>query len=400
MRKKIAVLLLWVFAVPVCSTAAADTFTHKTKDVVYHGYSKQALKNGKNVIITRENGPVEINSAEYDVEYNAEGRNNFVSQLTVIDEIATEFETKAFEKAIVEEADKGPLFILIEIDTPGGSVSLCKRLCAAISSLRFCPTVAYIKGGENGGAYSAGAAVSLACDKIYMAPATSIGAATSIVVTDEGYAVDLKEAYGETVGEKFSSAWRSYFASLAQQNERSGAIARAMVDKDIDVIEVKRNGKSLYIESKDKRPADTQVRILCKGGELLTLSANEAADCGIAGGVVESRQVLMSQEKIPNAPVIASQTLLDAQEEFEKVVRKFNKLVERMDLKFKELEAKSESGYLRRNTALRDYEAIIKNAEYILKLKRTYPDIPYEEETLISALNQFKANYNAIKAMR
>ena len=98
--------------------------------------------------------------------------------------------------------------------------------------------------------------------------------------------------------------------------------------------------------------------------------------------------------------VVESQIQITAKEEFEKVVRKFNTLVERLDLKFKEIEAKSDSHSLTRSQAMRDYEAIIKNAEYLLKLKRAYPDIPYEEETLISALNTFKANYNAIKAMR
>lgn len=398
MNKKCITLML--LATVLQGIIAADTFTHRTKDIVYHGFSKQQLQNGKNVIITPDPSPVEINCAEYDVAYNAIGRKNMVSLLTIGDEIVSDYETQAFEEAIVEEADKGPLFILIEIDTPGGEVDLCKRLCAAITELRFCPTVAYIKGGKNGGAYSAGAAVSLACDKIYMAPATSIGAATSFAVTDEGYAYDLKEIYGETIGEKFNSAWRSYFASLAQQNDRSGAIARAMVDKDINVIEVQRNGQSLYVESKDRRPSDILIRTLCKPGELLTLSAPEAFECDVAAGIVESRQTLLAEENVPDAPVLESKRLLEAKEEFEKVVRKFNTLVERLDLKFKELEAKSASRSLTRNQAMRDYEAIIKNAEYLLKLKRSYPDIPYDEEMLISALNTFKANYNAIKAMR
>jgi len=378
----------------------ADTFTHRTKDIVYHGYAQQALQNGQTVIVTQEAGPVEINDTEYTVEYNTRGRKDVVPVLSIDEVIVTELETKAFEDAIIEEADKGPLFIVIEIDTPGGVVSLCKRLCAAIVGLRYCPTVAYIKGGQNGGAYSAGAAVSLACDKIYMAPATSIGAATSIAISEEGYAYDLKDVYGETIGEKFSSAWRTYFASLAQQNQRSGAIARAMVDKDIDVIEVQRDGQSVYVETKDKRPSDRIIRTLCKEGELLTLSANEAVACRVANGVAESRQALLTQEHVPNTPIVENQKLNEAREEFEKVVRKFNTLVERMDLKFKELEAKSDGQALTRSQALRDYEAIIQNAEYILKLKRTYPDIPYEEETLMRALNTFKANYNAIKAMR
>ena len=138
MKKMIAILTL--FFVVFMGTGTADTFTHKTKDVVYHGFMMQAVKDGKNIIQTQEKGPVEVNAAEYDVVYDTTGRNNFVSALSIIDAIETDYETQAFEEAIAEEADKGPLFILIEIDSPGGRVSLCKRLCAAITHLHTCPT--------------------------------------------------------------------------------------------------------------------------------------------------------------------------------------------------------------------------------------------------------------------
>jgi len=389
--------LLFAVLYTVCS---ADTFKHKSKDIVYHGYAKQELVNGKNIIVTPENETLELNLAEYDVENNSTGRNNFVSLLSITDGIELDFETKIFEESIVEEADKGPLFILIEIDTPGGNIGLCKRLCAAITNLRYCQTFIYIKGGKNGGAFSAGAAVSLACNKIYMAPATSIGAATSIIIGSDGHISDMKETFGETVGEKFNSAWRSYFASLAQEHNRSGAIAKAMVDKDISVVEVDRGGKRLFVESKDQRPDDISVRTLCKRGELLTLSATEALSCHVADAVVESRQAMLIEAGFPNAPVIECEKLVQAKEEFEKVVRKFKKLNERLDLKFKELEAQYANHSLTQSQALRSYEAIIKNAEYLLKLKRSYSDIPYEEEDLISAINSLKARYTAIKSMR
>ena len=173
-----------------------------------------------------------------------------------------------------------------------------------------------------------------------------------------------------------------------------------MVDKDISVLEVKRDGKSIYVESKDQRPSDTVVRTLCKKGELLTLSAPEAVSCNVAAAIVTSRQELLAAEGVPNAPVIENEKVAQAKDDFEKVVRKFNSLSERLDLKFKELDAKNQSRALTRNEALRDYEAIIKNAEYLLKLKRSYPDIPYEEESLIRAINSLKANYTAIKAIR
>lgn len=395
---KTQILVLFVFVVG--SLCGADTFKHKKKDLIYHGYATSTMKSGKNVVMTQEKGALELNLAGYDVEFNSTGRNSFISVLSIDDVIALEHATKAFEEAIVEEADKGPLMILIEIDTPGGRVDLCKRLCAAISGVRYCKTVAYINGGENGGAYSAGAAVSLACDEIYLVSAVSIGAATMITANAKGEVADMKKAYGEAVGEKYNSAWRSYLASLAEENNRSGALAKAMADKDIVVIEVNRKGQRFFIEPNDKKPGDTVVRTVCKKGELLTLSANEAVACDIAAGITESRQSLLFKAGIPDASIVENVKLIEAKEEFEKVVRKFDKLNERLDLKFKELQAKAKRGALTRSAAIRDYNAIVKNGEYLLKLKRSYPDIPYSEETLVSFINDVKAEVSAIKAMR
>ena len=392
---------IWVVLIFVISgLSTADTFTHKQKDIVYHGYATSQLKNGKNIVVTQEKGPIELNLASYDTEYNREGRNNFVALLSINDVIALEHATQAFEEAIVEEADKGPQLILIEIDTPGGRVDLCKRLCAAISKVRYCKTVAYIKGGENGGAYSAGAAVSLACDEIYLVPGVSIGAATMIMASSDGRVSDMKKAYGETVGEKYNSAWRSYLASLAEENNRSGAIAKAMADKDIAVIEVKRHEQSFFIEPQDKQTGDKVVRTVCSKGELLTLSANEAVACNIAAGITESRQSLLRTVGIPDAKVIENVKQAEAEKEFEKVVRRFKKLNERLDLKFKELVAKGQRNALTRSEAMRDFDAIVKNGEYLLRLKRSYPDIPFSEESLIEFVNDVKSEYAAIKAMR
>ncbi len=396
MGGKLLVVSLLVFQ----GFCLADTIQHKSKDIVYHGYATQQLNNGKNIVVTQEQGTIELNLAEYTIEFNPTGRSNFVSSLSITDAIMSELQTKKFEEAIVEEANKGPLFILIPIDTPGGRVDLAKQLCAAITGIQYCQTVAYITGGTNGGAFSAGAAVSFACDKIYMNPGSCIGAATMITTSGDGHVSDMKKAYGNAVGEKYDSAWRTYLASLAQQNGRSGAIAKAMADRDIEVIEVKQNGKTLFIEPKDKKGSDVQVRVVCQKGKLLTLTAEEAKNCQVADGIVASGQLLLSEVGQPDAPVIESQKLLDAKEEFDKVVRKFTKLNEKLDLKFKELEAKYDAQSLTISQALRDYGVIIKQTEYLLKLKRSYPDIPYDEAEIVDFLNDIKARHSAIKAIR
>ncbi len=381
--------------------AAADTFTHRTKDVVYHGYAVQDIVDGQNVVFTEESGQIHLNLSEYTIEFNTTGRKNHVSLLSILGGIVSELETEAFVKALVEECNQGPAAILIEIDTPGGRVDLAKRICAAIDEIRHCKTIAFIKGGQNGGAFSAGAAISLACDEIYMSPQTTIGAATMIATTSNGYVLDMKRAYGEAVGEKFNSAWRSYLASLAEKNNRSGALAKAMADKDIEVIEILRNGKPIFVESTDKRETDRVVRTVCRKGELLSLPSKEALECNITDGIVESRQALLSRLAIPvETPVVENASLAAAREEYEKVTRRLETLLKKLDLDFRELDAKQQARSLTRNEALRSFDNIIRKTEYLLRMKKSYPDIPLDENDIELFLNQMKAEYSAIKAIR
>lgn len=396
MFKSMSTLVLW--AAVLSGSVFADTFRHKQKDLIYTGYATSRLSEGKTEVVTVDNGTVFLNLAEYDIEWNEQGRNRFVPILPVSDAIQYEIETSAFEKALIEEADKGPLYIVLEIDSPGGRVDFAKRLCAAVSGMKYCQTAAFIKGGQNGGAYSAAAILSLACDKIYMVPETSIGAATMIASTASGRVLDMKQAYGDTVGEKFNSAWRNYVASIAEENNRPGVLAKAMADKDIVVLEVERGGQKVYLEQSN--PGDKVLRTVCKRGELLTLTAQNAVSVGLCDGLANSRQELLVMLQCADAACGENKLIADSRDELDKVIRRFDKLNENIDLKLKELSAKSRNGSLTRSEAIRDFAVLIRNGENLLKLKRSYPDIPVEEEQILELVNIIKAEQASAKAMR
>jgi membrane-bound ClpP family serine protease len=391
-------VLLWVAI--ISSAVVADTFRNKEKNLVYTGYATQEINNGFNVVVTKEQGALELNLAEYNIDFNDQGRNSFIPVLSIDGDITYEYATQAFETAIVEEADKGPLLIVIELDTPGGRVDLAKRICAAISRSKYCKTVAYVRGGESGGAFSAGAAIALACDNLYMAPETTIGAAAMITTNEAGMAIDMKEAFGETVGEKYNAAWRNYLASLAQENHRPGAIAKAMADADVGVVEVKRNERDIFIETQEQRPDDVLVRTVCRKGELLALPAENAVSFHIADDIADSRQALLTKLGYADAQVQENKRLITAKEDFERALRRFEQLNEKLDLKFKEITAKSQRSALTRSQAVRDFDELIRNGEYLLRLKRGYPDIPVSEEQIIELVNSIKAESKSIKAMR
>ena len=222
-----------------------------------HGYISGQSEDGEAIVSTKEKGQVEFNLAQWQIVTDRLGRNNKVIILTIDDEIAFEIETQALEREVAKLSNEGPLFILFEIDTPGGRGDLARADLRGITQIKNCPTVAFVKGGKYGGALSAGAAVALACDKIYMANNTVIGAATAIAISETGRPESLKEAFGEEVGEKFASAWRAYFASLAERNHRPGLLARAMVDRNTEVVEVAEANERFFIDPVNKKPQQT-----------------------------------------------------------------------------------------------------------------------------------------------
>ena len=258
-----AILLLLSVLSAICS---ADTFTNRQRGEVLHGFSTLLSKGSKTVIHTQEKGVVEINLADWTVVPNRLGRNNKVIVLTIEGPIMYEIETAAFERAIEQAIHEGPLFVLLRIDTPGGRTDYAQRICGAISNTGNCPVIAYVEGGEFGGAVSAGAAVALACDKIYMANDTTIGAAATVTISKTGQPQALADMYGKDIAEKFNSAWRAYLASLAEKNHRPGLLAKAMVDKDTEVLEVIDSGSRGFIDPVNKKSDQQTVRIWNKKG--------------------------------------------------------------------------------------------------------------------------------------
>jgi len=135
----------------------------------------------------------------------------------------------------VREA-KGADALIFVVDTPGGLVDAAIEISEAIMEAE-CPTIAYVEGM---GAISAGALISLSCDHIIMAPASSIGAAQIVAMGPEGTI---------PLGEKETSFMRAKMKSLAQTNGHNPYIAVAMVDKDLELRATPVGGGHYRVES-------------------------------------------------------------------------------------------------------------------------------------------------------
>lgn len=206
--------------------------------------------------------------------------------------------------------------LVIELDTPGGEVELMWQLANALldASREGVSTVAFVRDR----ALSAGALLALACERVYMRSHATIGSALPVQIGPGGL---VPAAEDEEVREKLSSALRGEFRGVAEKRGRSGLLAQAMVDPDVEVIEVRVEGELRLVsatEYDDLRRRQGQqpvefVRTVVPAGELLNATGSEAVALGLADGLAESREELAS--KLGTAGVVPTEVLRSRSED-------------------------------------------------------------------------------------
>ncbi|HKI56182.1 MAG TPA: NfeD family protein [Trueperaceae bacterium] len=166
--------------------------------------------------------------------------------------------TAHFVKARIQRANKEkPLALLFYLDTPGGQITAMQQIVDAILNDAQVPTLAVAQN-----AFSAGALVAMSAEKLAMLPGSSIGAALPITLTPSG---------AKPVNEKFNSAMRGEFRSVAEARGRNAQVAAGMVDQTIAIPGI----------ATDK--------------ELVTLTAQEAVANNIANIQASSVQDALQQ---------------------------------------------------------------------------------------------------------
>ncbi|MEE2874182.1 MAG: NfeD family protein [Candidatus Latescibacterota bacterium] len=125
----------------------------------------------------------------------------------------------AFIERVIEDAEADEVdAIVFEIDTFGGRVDAATVIRDAILDANAL-TIAFV----NKRAISAGALISLACDKIVMTQASTMGATTPV------------DGSGTKGSDKTVSYMRAEMRATAERTGRDVKIAEAMVDERIDV---------------------------------------------------------------------------------------------------------------------------------------------------------------------
>lgn len=197
-------------------------------------------------------------------------------------------------RAIGDAVKQNPDYIVFEINTFGGELNAAFDIVDTIMAIRGPQTIALVKKK----AISAGSLIALACKKLYMMEATTIGDCAPILQSASGAP--------EIVGEKIQSPLRAKFRNLAQQNGYPELLTSAFVTPEMEILElttVLDSGKSsqrdsvLIIEGakfekfseSDKKFWGTP-KVLVRAGELLTMTEIEAKNLGFSQGTVKDRQ--------------------------------------------------------------------------------------------------------------
>jgi hypothetical protein len=242
--------------------ASGDTFTHRTDGKRFHGYATQKTNREQTMVFNFEANKLETATlAEYDIVYNKEGRKNIVSIIPIQapEILISEAVAKEVADQLVMASNNGPRMIVLDIDNPGGSGEYMKIVSSAITGTFNCPVVAYISGGKYGGAYSAAALLALSCNKIYMAPNATLGSVCPIVVPSADLPSDQSPL--QLFSPPTLAAYRSYAASLARQAGRNEILATALVDREVEIVEIKNaDGKQSFIDRQDRQPTETIIR--------------------------------------------------------------------------------------------------------------------------------------------
>jgi len=170
------------------------------------------------------------------------------------------------ERTTARAAEGGYDLVIYRINTFGGRLDAAVAIRDAIISAEV-PTASFV----DKRAISAGSLIALAAERVYMHPQSTIGAA-------EPVAMGIGLTHGEA-GEKVVSYWRAELRSTAERNGRPARVAEAFADKSIEIPGVIEEGK------------------------LLTLTAQQAVELGIADTTASSLDEVLDREGLPGAEI-------------------------------------------------------------------------------------------------
>lgn len=180
-------------------------------------------------------------------------------------EVGTSMIAANLEKMLADAATRAPSVVVLQMDSPGGAIAEVERLVGVITKYKKqLRIVVWVNK-----AISAAAITSLSVDEIYIQKGAVFGAATAFQLMRDGTAADIEE--------KMQSAWRAMGRSAAELGNHPSLLAEGMIDASTGIYMTRADGKPAL--AAERATGSTVVK---KPGKLLTLTATEAVDVGLA----------------------------------------------------------------------------------------------------------------------
>lgn len=183
--------------------------------------------------------------------------------------IGRDFHSEILKQYMAQAARFKPTVVLLDVDTPGGSVTDAERIVDLIISD---PNTRYVALVHR--ALSAGATITMACKEIYVTEGATFGAAVSFTPDKDG----KPENIPADVAEKFQSAWRAVCRKSAEFGGHSALLAEAMADPDFSLTLRHQDDKAIV-------ERDGKGELFKAKGRILTMTAKEAVACEMARGI-------------------------------------------------------------------------------------------------------------------
>ena len=172
------------------------------------------------------------------------------------------------DRAVRMASSRGAKYLIVDMNTPGGSVDSTLEIMDSLKSFKG-ETICFI----NTDAISAGSFIATACNKIYFSPRGVMGAAEAVSATGG----DIGESMQRKISSFISAKVRAF---VEDDKSRRAQVQRAMNDPNFEL----KIGK----------------RIIKPKGELLTLTAKEAAEIIegsplLSDGTIENLDALLKK---------------------------------------------------------------------------------------------------------
>lgn len=306
--------------------------------------------------------------------------------------------------------------LLVELDTPGGRLDYTTKICGMIEraeTLGVRP-IAWVRMGKSRGAYSAGAIISMACQRIYMAPGTAIGSATPFRMNITG---------SVEVDEKMTSATSAMARGLAEKHGHPPDLAAAMVDRDVEIHEVLVGGKPQLVSAERAKELQKQGakpgKVISEKGKLVALTADEACRVGFAAGQASTRDEVLAALDMAGSRVVGTKSgaaIAKATSDRDGKLKKLDAAIVATMTRAKAADPGAvvhsvwegsrtflDHGRLwrkRSDEALKGWALVLKLQREKLQAAQQYPGLEIDQDAVKAAMMEIKLYCDKLKALR